>query len=481
MRDLREWLAIVEGLGELRDVRGAHPDREIGILTGESSRRHGPALIFRDIPGSPAGFCLLTSTVQSRRRVTLTMHLPECQTDAELIAALEDKPARWEAEAPAFPPLPVPDGPVQEITLMESRLDLTTLPAPRWHPEDGGRYLGTGCVVIMRDPDTGRVNLGTYRIMLVDEKTATLYISPGKHGYLIMRKYHQRGEPCPVAVSLGHDPLFLIVSGLPIPAEVGEYNYIGAVAGERVPVIEGPRTGLPVPAQSELVLEGECLPGETAPEGPFGEWTGYYAGGRAPAPLLRVRSMIMRPDPVLVGCSPARRGDLYEIMYYRAFLRSAMIKKALQTAGIPGVQGVWTPEWSGVRLWVVVSIQQQYAGHARQAGLVAAQCRDGAYLGRYVIVVDDDIDPTDQNEVLWAICTRSDPANDIEFIRRAWSSRLDPIPSPESVPEENAFYNSRAIIDACIPFERRRHFPRRISHRREAEREVLARWQHLFN
>jgi 3-polyprenyl-4-hydroxybenzoate decarboxylase len=135
-------------------------------------------------------------------------------------------------------------------------------------------------------------------------------------------------------------------------------------------------------------------------------------------------------------------------------MKSAMIQDALVKAGVPGVKMVWAPEAGGGRLLVVVSINQRFCGHSRQAGYIAAQAQAAAYMNRYVIVVDDDIDPTNLDEVLWAMCTRSDPATDIDIMRKSWGSRADPMLTDHDVP-----YNSRALIDACIPFERIKEFP----------------------
>jgi 4-hydroxy-3-polyprenylbenzoate decarboxylase len=136
----------------------------------------------------------------------------------------------------------------------------------------------------------------------------------------------------------------------------------------------------------------------------------------------------------------------------------------MEKAGVPDVQGVWLTVSGGSRLVLVVSIKQRYPGHARQAALVASQCHAGAYLGRYVIVVDEDIDPSNNDDVMWAMASRSDPVEDIEIIRRCWSGPLDPIIHPSK-----KGFNSRAIIDACRPYEWMKDFPKVA----ESSKEVL--------
>ena len=151
--------------------------------------------------------------------------------------------------------------------------------------------------------------------------------------------------------------------------------------------------------------------------------------------------------------------------------------EALTAAGVPFVRGVWQHEVGGSRMLTVVSIKQAYAGHARQAGLVATGCRPGAQVGRYVIVVDDDVDPTNLSDVMWAVATRSDPATDIDVIRRTWGSLVDPQfvtysgPNPAAAP-----FNSRAILDACIPFEYKDDFPPPVSTATETLDAVRAKW-----
>ena len=212
-------------------------------------------------------------------------------------------------------------------------------------------------------------------------------------------------------------------------------------------------------------------------EGPFGEWTGYYASKEREAPIVEVERIYHRNNPIILGSPPSRPPG--EATLYKAVKDSALLYNALIKSGVPDVRGVWTNE-AVQQLLVVVSIKQRYAGHAKQAALLASQNRPAAYHGRYVVVVDDDIDPVDIKEVMWAMCTRTDPERDIEIIKRSWSSRLDPMPSADSVPEVNAYFNSRGIIDACIPFERLGSFPPRNTYSTEISENLLKKWQGTF-
>ena len=137
-------------------------------------------------------------------------------------------------------------------------------------------------------------------------------------------------------------------------------------------------------------------------------------------------------------------------------MKSGMIWDEIERAGVAGIKGIWCHESGVVRMFVVVAIKQAYAGHAKQAAQLVANCQSGAYMGKFVVVVDDDVDPTDLFDVLWAMCTRCDPVNDIDFVRNAWASPLDPMIEHDA----KSYVNSRAIVDACRPFERLKDFPK---------------------
>lgn len=474
-RDLRGWLKKVEAIGELKIIDGADWNQEIGAITElNTKRKNGSALIFDNIKGYPKGFRVLASALLTPGRLGLTYGFPTDLTDNELINRFRGKPLEWENESVKFPPQFVKNGPVFENLKKGKDVNVLEFPTPKWHERDGGRFIGTGSAVITRDPDTGLVNLGTYRIQVIDKKRVTLYISPGKHGRIHYEKYHEMKKPCPVAVSVGHDPLTYVAAALEVPTGLCEYNYMGAIAGEPYKVVKGPVTGLPIPANAELVLEGWCHPDDVHEEGPFGEWTGYYASGMRPAPVIRVECVIHRNNPIIFGVPPNRPPHDYS--YLRSVVRSAMLYDSLVKAGVPDIRGVWCHEAGGSRLLLIVSIKQRYPGHARQAGFVASQCQVGAYLGRYVIVVDDDIDPTSTFDVLWALATRSDPVRDIDIIRRAWSGPLDPV-IPRG-PEVG--FNSRAIIDACRPYEWIDKFPAVSESSPELQAKIMKKWSKVL-
>ena len=455
-RDLREWLEQADKLGELKRVRGAHWDLEMGGLAeivAREAKEVAPALLFDEIPGFPRGHRALFGQLDSVRRLALTLGLSLERPDRNsCVRACRDKLAALELQ----PRRLVERGKVEENFKQGDQIDLFQFPLPRHHEKDGGRYFGTAHCVITQDPDTGWVNLGTYRCMVMGKNTVGLHMSPGRHGRTMRDKYFERSQPFKVAIAVGVDPALFLSSTMAVPEGVSEYEFAGGLKGSPIEVVEGPYTKLPIPAHAEIVIEGECLPGETQEEGPFGEWAGYYANnGLTPVrePVVHVKTLFHRNDPILTCAQPARPPG-----YNFAFcvFRSAMIWDEIEKAGVPDVRGVWCHEIGGSRLFNVVAIKQRYPGHSRQAGMIASQCGSGVYIGRYTVVVDDDIDVTNLGDVIWAMSTRADPERAIEIIRRCRSSSADPALSPEqkgSAINPAGTFTSKAVIDACWPYE----------------------------
>lgn len=466
-RDLREWLDQVNEFGELRTVEGADWDLEIGAIT-EMARKESkvaPCILFDSIKGYSKGQRLVVGQLNSIKRVALTTGMPTEMSTLELVDAWRKKIKEMKPIAPRE----VKDGLFVENVWEEKDVDVLRFPTPRYNIGDGGRYIGTGHLTISRDPEEGWINIGTYRIMIHDGKSIGLYMSPGRHGRIQMEKYFAQNRPFPVAVSLGHDPLLFMASAFEVPYGLSEYDFAGGLRGEPLEVVRLERTGLQVPATAEMVIEGECLPTDQKAEGPFGEWTGYYASDMRDEPVIRIRRVYFRNDPIMAGAPPSRPPT--EATFYKSFWRSAMVWEQLERAGVPDVAGVYCPPEGNTRLLTVVAIRQRYPGHARQAGMIASQCHAAAYLGRFTVVVDDDIDPTDMKDVWWAMTTRCDPADDIEIIRRCWSGPLDPI-----VPKGKKGFNSRAVIDACRPYDWIKDFPASVRVPDDLARQVKEKW-----
>ncbi|MBI4319366.1 MAG: UbiD family decarboxylase [Chloroflexi bacterium] len=465
-RDLRGWIDEVDRLGEVKRFRRADWNLEVGALcTLVSPTENCPTLLFDELKGYPAGYRILVNPLASLNRIALTSRLPLNLSKREYVSLWKKKLK----ELVPIEPTVVENGPVMENVQTGGDVDVLAFPSPFWHAGDGGRYIGTATAIITRDPDDGWVNFGTYRTEVIDRNHVVPFIAFGKHGLIHRDKYLKRGKPCPVAVSVGHDPLIFMAASLEAPYGVNEYRYAGGIKAEPVEVIRGPLTGLPIPARAEIVLEGEFIPGQTFAEGPFGEWTGYYGSSSRNEPVIEVKAVYHRNDPIILANFHEKAVNAPTI--HQNIIRSGIIHQELERAGVPDVAGVWCHEAGGPRFLIAVSIKQRYPGHARQAAQVATFCHGGAHMGRYVIVVDDDIDVGNLDEVMWAVCSRTDPEKSIEIFKRCWGSEIDPV-----IPFKEKGLSSRAIIDACRPWEWRDDFPAVAAVSEELKATTRAKW-----
>ncbi|MFM1815728.1 MAG: hypothetical protein RLZ98_2423 [Pseudomonadota bacterium] len=452
--DLREWLAMAEQMGEVRHIKGASWQEDIGLAAEALLRaEHGPCVVFDEVPGSPKGYRVLLNVFAGNRR-NMTLGLPDHLNKWELSNAYREA---YLVEQKIVPHEIVEDGPVFENVLMGDDVDLAKFPSPVWHEQDGGRYIGTGTYSVTRDPEEGWLNAGAYRAQVHNRNTVGISQARGHHGFVHREKYWKKGEPLPIVMVVGGDPLAFFFGGTEAPYGVFELDLVGGLRGRPVKMVQGKITGLPFPAHAEIVLEGYVYPDKTHPEGPFGEWTGHYAGGVRNLPVVDVKAIYHRNDPILLGVPPMGGGS-DEMARYRSVMRSAMIKDNLDKAGVPGVQQVWCHEVGASRLLHGVSIKQSHPGHGVQAGAIAAQCGASAYASKYVIVTDEDVDVTDLEQLIWAMCTRSDPKTSIQFLEGVWDSNADPTISPEKRAIGDVTH-SCAIIDACRPYRWRDKFP----------------------
>src|SRR6266849_6015845 len=376
--DLREWLAMAERLGEVRTVKGANCEEDIGLAAEAVLRaEHGPCVVFEDIPDCPKGFRLLLNMFAGRRR-NMTLGFPDHLTKWELSDAYREA---YLEQQRIVPHVMVDDGPILQNIMMGDDVDVTIFPAPKWHEKDGGRYIGTGTYSITRDPEENWLNAGAYRAQVHDKKTVGIVMAAGHHGRIHRDKSFKRGEPLPVVMVLGGDPIAFFFGGLEAPYGVFELDLVGGLRGR---------------------------------------------------PVKMVR--------------------------YRAVMRSATIKQNVANAGVPGVQAVWCHEVGGARMLHAISITQRYPGHAVQTAHVAAQCGASAYASKYIVVVDEDVDVTSLDHLLWAMLTRTDPKESIQFIEGAWDSPADPRLPPDRRAVGDMTH-SVAIIDACRPYHWRDQFP----------------------
>ena len=475
LNDLRQFIEAAKEVGDWREIRKADWNIEIGALIEATAELipQPPILIFDEIRDYPAGFRVVGLAFAAYKRVALALGLPPDRSKLELVRLASHKIR----SAQPIPPQEVVRAPVTENVITGDEVDLFKFPALRSHEGDGGRYLGTGDVVINADPDSGFVNMGTYRMQLHDRNVLGLWMSPGQHGRMICAKYWERGKGCPIVATFGQDPLTFMASNTKIPWGTSEMDYVGGLRGRPLEIIKGPVTGLPIPAHAEVAIEGEAPPPteEARDEGPFGEWPGYYSGGTIgtgePQPVIRVKAVYHRNDPILEDESPLWPGAYPMDLS----LRGGLLWDQLESMGVQDVVGVY--DYSRY-LWVV-GIKQRYGGHARQVGHAAIAAAASARDGRYVVVVDEDIDPTNLKEVLWAMMTRVDPKTDIEVVEGSWSTPLDPRMPPEKKAARD-YTNSRAIFYALRPFAWRDNFPKVSRASRQLRETVVEKYRNIL-
>jgi len=477
IQDLREWLQRVDDMGELvRVKKPVHWDEEmsaIGYLVAKQTP--SPAILIEQVKGyenSPVGAQMLWNILgPSFKRIAVTLEEPPDTPTLELIRRVKNKLKN------RIPPREVSasQAPLYENTKTGAQIDLNQLPIPKHWARDGGRYPGTADAVITRDPDTGYLNIGTYRMMLQGKNQVGLYLSPGKDARLHITRAWQRGESIQVAAAWGIDPLFMVIGSQTFPKNVSEYEFAGGVKGQPIPVVRGKTCDLLLPANAELAIEGVIRPQSVKEEGPFGEFTGYYGRPEAGCPLVDVTAVHYRSKPILTNALMADYPSNEQSTFF-AIIRSARIWDDMDKLGIPGIQGVFAhPAGAGGFGMTVISLEQRYAGHAAQTLALAAQVPGGAYYTKWIIAVDDDVDPTDMNQVIWAMSSRCNPVDDIDVLRNTWSTWLDPTQNP---PEKRP-YGSKALINACKEHRYLPVFSKRTRIRKEIYDQVAAKWKEL--
>lgn len=442
--DLRDFIATCEKAGQLKRIK-AEVDWELELshICKVVEEKSGPALLFENLKGYESP--VLTGAFGTTERLAIILGK---SPDLSLV----DLTKEWVnvAVKELIPAREVKDGPIFENVVDGDKVDTFAFPSPKFYELDGGRYFGTAVFMVIQDPETGDVNLGTYRMGILDNKSVGVQILKGKKADRIMKKYGKAGKKMPACAIIGGDPLHIFAGAATIAKAKSGYDVVGSLRGEPVEIVRGRFTGLPIPAAAEIVLEGEIDPANLRNEGPFGEYTGYYTEElikQIPKPALDIKQVYFRNKPILWETSVGRPVGDQHMLY--AFTRNASLWTDLAKMEIPGIKSVYTmPEASG-RFWVIVSVQQMYPGHADQVGAAVIASNTGTYGIKGVIIVDDDIAADDLPRVWWALGTRYNPARGTQIINRGRSTPLDPALGAD----ENKFITSRIILDATIPFE----------------------------
>ena len=487
--DLRGWIDALRAAGELREVTAEVDwDVELGtIYRMAQGKGDKPALLFENVKdyNGPDALCrrVFVGGQGSYSRLAMMFGLPRDTPVRDLVRICRTIFTR------RVPPVETATGPVKENVVTGGDVDLLKFPVPRWNRLDGGRYVLTYAGCVTRDPDTGEHNVGVYRGMAVAPDRIAVLMWRAQHWGGHFSKYAARGEEMPVAYVIGWEPSLGFTAGAPVPRGVSEYDVMGAIRGAPVELVRCETVPLLVPAAAEIVIEGwiSADPATFAEEGPYAEFTGYYATERTAKHTTRVTAITHRDDPVFRGTLEGGLPYSYaENPVMSSIHRSAAAWNALERAGVPGITDVFgMPIHAGVNL--VVQMRQTYRGQAKQAA--AALWGDSSSHVRYkhVIVVDEDIDVHDYAAVDWALAWRVNAGEgDITIYPATWGAGLDP-----SVRRRDADAHlfgtgkwHRVLIDATInldyPADRDgRRYPPTVEPSAEDQAAARARWPEL--
>jgi 4-hydroxy-3-polyprenylbenzoate decarboxylase len=479
--DLREFMAQLEALGELRRIQASvSPRLEMTEIADRVLRAGGPALLFE----KPAEHSIpvLTNLFGTVRRVALAMGAEDASSLREigkLLAYLkEPEPPKglrdlWD-KFPLFrqvmnmAPKVRSGAPCQEVVLEGGEVDLGRLPVQTCWPGDAGPLITWG-LTVTRGPVKPRQNLGIYRQQVIGRNRVIMRWLAHRGGALDFRDHVLKSkEPFPVAVALGADPATLLAAVTPVPDTLGEYQFAGLLRGARTELAKCLGSDLQVPASAEIILEG-TLGDETAEEGPHGDHTGYYNEVER-FPVLTVERMTMRRSPVYHSTYTGKPPD-----------EPAVLGMALNEVFVPLLQKQFPeivdfylpPEGCSYRL-AVVTLRKQYQGHAKRVMFgVWSFLRQFMYT-KFIVVCDDDVDARDWKEVVWALTTRVDPARDTLIVEHTPIDYLD-FASPV------AGLGSKMGIDATSkwPGETARQWGRPIAMDPAVKRRVDEIWQAL--
>jgi UbiD family decarboxylase len=424
---LREFLELLEAEGELARVKiPVDLNQEFGAVCVHSLRRRGPALLF-ERPGD-GDIPIVVNLLATRRRYGLAI---DC--------APEDAQREWNRrmETGGIPPVLVDRGPCQDVVQLGDDVDVTRLPAPMWNALDGGRYLTLDCHVT-RHPESGARNVGVYRNQVHDARTLGLLAGPYQHISLQHREHPD--DPFPVAIAIGSDPRLTITACTPLPFGTDEMAMAGALRGEPLELVRCKTVPLEVPADAELIIEGEVRPTELRDEGHFGEFTGHYGGPRLPRKTIHITAITHRRNPILhlaYQGAPPHESDVLASIGKEAEL--------IRTITLPGIKAVHLTEGGCGVFHVVIAIDKLYEGYGKMMGMAVLGSPSGRHI-KQVTVVDEDVDPFDPVAVEWAIATRVQAHRDIEIVKEVTGIFLDPSMPLEE--QKGPARTSKLIIDA---------------------------------
>lgn len=417
LTDLRRYIEALRRLGELQEIDvPVALDLELGAIVRRCYETGGPAPLFKAFSDHPSGFRILgapggTSRQPGRQlaRVAISLGLPPGSSGLEIVEAIAGS-----LDLPAVPPVVVDDAPCFENVAIGDDVDLGRLPVPLLHQGDGGRYLNTWGCIVARTPAGTWTNWSIARMMLLDGRRLTGIVAPQQHVGMVAQAWADIGKPMPFALALGVEPAIPFICGMPLPDRVNEDGRIGALLGRPIRTVRCRTVDLEAPASAEILLEGHLHLDDLIQEGPMGEFAGYVphepAMGR---PTYRITAMSHRHDailPVVVAGEPVEENHTAW-----GIPTAAQILHDLRAGGLAAT-AAWIPLESALH-WLVVTVPRDWrrrtgaessAALCQRIGKQVFTTKAGAVIPK-IIVLNDDIDPTNIQELVWAFATRCHP------------------------------------------------------------------------
>lgn len=482
-KDLRDFIDQLEKKGELKRIsQEVDPVLEMTEISDRTLKQGGPALLFENPKGH--NIPVLANLFGTPDRVAMGMgetSVTALRGVGELLSQLkEPEPPKGMKDAvdkiPVFKnvlhmaPKLVKNPPCQELIRIGDEIDLSQYPIQTCWPDDAGPLI-TWPLVITKGPYKERQNLGIYRLQVIAKNKVIMRWLAHRGGALDYKEWQEThpGKPFPISVALGADPATILAAVTPVPDALSEYAFAGLLRGSKTEVAKSQTNDLQVPASAEIVLEGFLYPGETAPEGPFGDHTGYY-NEVDEFPVFTIERITQRQAPIYHSTYTGKPPD-----------EPAVLGVALNEVFVPILQKQFPeitdfylpPEGCSYRM-AVISMKKQYAGHAKRVMLGTWSYLRQFMYTKFVIVVDDDVDVHNWQEVIWAITTRMDPARDLTILENTPIDYLD-FASPVSG------LGSKVGFDATNkwPGETKREWGRIIAMSEDVVKKVDDMWESL--
>jgi len=448
-KDLREFLKSAKEAGAdfyLESQRTIKPELELNILQLKLEKMgRSPVIYCPEIEGSRLP--LVSNVFGSYEMLGLELGLdPKTATKADVIHKYRD----MHRETRPVKNVSASDSPVKEVILRDKDVDLNLLPITHHAPGDSGKYITIGHM-ICKDPDTGIPNVGVYRHEMKDKDQLGIMIVPSHHAGYIAARYAELKKPMEVAIFIGHHPSVAFSSFSRGDVDENELELMGGILGESLQVTQAETVDLPVPSHAEIVIEGVLDPMNTSTDGPLAEWEGYY-GIELKCYLIKVTCITMRKDAIYHDLAPSQR----EHYLGGALSQTVAVYNAVKSV-VPTVKEVYLPFSGHCNIIGYISISKVFQGEGKRALLAAINSLNAM---RLAVVVDDDIDVFNEEEVLWAVATRTRADRDISIIPGVLGDPLCPTSYDETGGNRGQMI-SKVIIDATKPVSL--PFPSRVA------------------